>query len=586
MRRRHGIHRIHLTLVLVLILTMTLTGASAARAAEFNHAYPSASSKKGLYVCPGMEEDAAELGIQHATINFSVGDFMPSAAYRNATHCEGFVYEGQTYWFAKNALARYDTELKRLSQSGVLVTAILLLPNRTDDLKYLIYPAARGKSANYYQWDMTNPDAVRALKAIVTFFQRRYSGTSGPRIVGWIVGNEVNNTGTWNWAGNIGIDTYVDLYASQVAQVYHAARSVYANARIYMCLDHYWSVGNGSNWYAGKEILTKFASRMAAKGLGSGTWCIAYHPYNISQYEPNIMSSSASVTDSEDTRIITMKNLKVLTGFVKKNYSKNCRIILSEQGYSSVTSGRDTSAEQARNVALAYYIAQQNDMVDSLILHRQVDHTGEGERYGLYTSWGGENASAQKPSWKSYKYAETTKTDKYTKEAAKQAKSLTGKKVKKLVSVKSGTLKPIQSLSWAQNYTNSFAPFGAVSDFRLENGTYRLAHDYSRNANVPWGMIRTGRINCKKNTKIGFGINVSASQSGSAVVYLRLWSGNKRYFEASAPVRCGIQNNLYVDLKKWSSRGKITKAEILIRPTGAGWTSGTNAQITSFGIRK
>ena len=572
--------------MLPLVLVMLLLTGTLAQAAEYNYAYPNVSGKKGLYVCPGMEEDALELGIRHATINFSVGDFMPSSAYRNHTHCESFAYEGTTYWFAKNALARYDQELKRLSQNGVLVTAILLLPNRSDDLKYLIYPAARNKSANYYQWDMTNPDAVRALKAIVTFFQRRYSGTSGPRIVGWIVGNEVNNTGVWNWAGNIGIDTYVDLYAAQVAEVFKAARRVYASARIYMCLDHYWSVGNGSTWYAGKEILTKFASRIAARGLGNGTWCIAYHPYNISEREPNIMSTSDAVTDNGNTRIITMKNLKVLTGFVKKNYSKNCRIILSEQGYSSVTSGRDTSAEQARNIALAYYIAQQNDMVDSLILHRQVDHTGEGERYGLYTSWGGENAAFQKPSWSSYKYADTTISNKYTKAAASQAKSLLGKKVKKLLTVKKGKLVPIQNLSWTMGYTNSFSPFGAVSNIRYENGRYHLTHDYSRNANVPWGMIRVGRINCKKNQKIGFGINVSGSQNGSALVYLRLWSGEKRYFDASATIRCQTQNYLYADLKKWSSRSKITRVEILIRPAGAGWVSGTKAEIYSFGTRK
>ena len=37
---------------------------------------------------------------------------------------------------------------------------------------------------------------------------------------------------------------------------------------------------------------------------------------NISQYEPNIMSSSAAVTNKANTRIITMKNLKVLTMMV------------------------------------------------------------------------------------------------------------------------------------------------------------------------------------------------------------------------------------------------------------------------------
>ena len=555
-------------------------------AAEYNHAYPAAITKKGLYVCPGMEEDAVDLGIQHATINLSVNDFMPAEAYRSETYSIPFEYEGTTYWFAKDAVGRYDEELLRLAQNKVLVTAILLLPYRSDDMQYLIYPPALGKSANYYQWNMTDENAVRALRAIVTFFQRRYAGPSGARIVGWIVGNEVNNSGVWNWAGEVGIDTYVDVYAEQVAQVYRAARQVYKYARIYMCLDHYWTAANGSYWYPGKEILTRFAKRMSARGLGNGTWCIAYHPYNISQYEPNIISNSAAVTNKADTRIITMKNLKVLTDYVKKKYTKKCRVILSEQGYSSVTAGRDTSKEQARNIALAYYIAQQNSMVDALILHRQVDHTGEGEKYGLYTSWGLENAAYKKPSWTAYKYADTTKTNSYTTYAAKKAKTLSGKSVKKLSTVSNGKLSPIRNLSWKKTYTGGFKAYGALSGFQYEKGGYTLTHDYARNANVPWGIIRKGKINCKTCSKFGFGIYVNSSVSGSAVVYLRLWSGSKHYFDASATIPCAVPHSLYVDLKKWKKRGKITKVEIYIRPSGSGWTGETAAQIHSIGIRK
>ena len=139
----------------LLAVMMILLAVGSVQAAEFQYPYPNATSKKGLYVCPGMEEDAIELGVQHATINLSVGDFMPSAAYRNKTHCIPFEYEGTTYWFAKNAMAQYDSEMNRLASGNVLVTAILLLPHRMDDMKYLIYPPAYKKEANYYQWNMT-----------------------------------------------------------------------------------------------------------------------------------------------------------------------------------------------------------------------------------------------------------------------------------------------------------------------------------------------------------------------------------------------------------------------------------------------
>ena len=572
--------------IILVLLAVMLAGSGAVSAAELNFAYPTTTSKKGLYVTPGMEEDAIELGVRHATINLSVGDFMPSRGYRNSTHCVGFKYDGSTFWFAKNALERYDREMSRLAQNDVIVTAILLLPNRSDDLKNLIYPSARGTSANYYQWNMTDASAVRTLRAIVTFFQRRYSKKSTGRIVGWIVGNEVNNSRVWNWAGNISIDSYVDLYASQVAAVYSAARKVYANARIYMCLDHYWSVGNGSGWYAGKTILTKFAARAASKGLKRGTWNIAYHPYNISQYVVDIMSTSSSVTNSENTRIITMKNLNVLTNFVKKNYTKNCRVILSEQGYSSVTSGKDTSKEQARSIALAYYIAQQNSMVDSLILHRQVDHTGEGEKYGLYTSWGGENAAWKKLSWTAYKYADTTKKNVYTSYAAALAKQLSGLKVKKVVRVRSGILREGPARVWKKNYTNRITPYGAYAGFYYNGGTYTLKHDGGRNVNVPVGFIRTGRINCKTRKRLGFSILANGLNTGKAYVTLRLWSGAKRYFEGIRTISCGQWHHLYVNLKKWAYRKKITRVDIVVSSEGGGWAGDASISIRSIGTRK
>ena len=99
-------------------------------------------------------------------------------------------------------------------------------------------------------------------------------------------------------------------------------------------------------------------------------------------------------------------------------------------------------------------------------------------------------------------------------------------------------------------------------------------------------MIRDGRINCRNLSKIGFGIYVNNSLSGSAVVYLRLWSGANNYFDAQAQIPCGQQTFLFANLKKWKARNIITRAEILIRPAGGGWKSDSAAQIFSFGIRK
>jgi len=580
-------HAVLCRILWVLLALVMFTG-SCAVASEVSFAYPKAATKKGLYVTPGMEEDALELGIRHTTLNLSVGDFTPEPALQNENHCYPFSYNGKTYWFSKAAIGQYDRELNRLSQNNVVVTAILLLPYRAD-LKNLIYPAARNKSANYYQWDMTDAAAVEHLRAIVTFFQRRYSSKKGARIVGWIVGNEVNNASVWNWCGNISLSTYADLYAAQCAAVYSAARKVYKNARIYMCLDHFWSVGNGSYWFAGKKFLTKFAARMSARGVGKGKWNIAYHPYNVDLESVDIMAESAAVTRGTNTHIITMKNLSVLTEYVKKKYTKKCRIILSEQGYTSVSRGYNASAEQAKSVALAYYIAQNNSMVDSLILHRQVDHSieiEEGGAFGLYTTRGGENALARKPSWTAYKLADTTRSNRYTRLAARQARQVTGRTVKKVFTVASGKLAPIGNLAWTLSCTAGAAGYGALDAIVLDNDVYRLAHETGRNPNVPWGIRRNGRINARKLKKFGFGIQVNGSTNGVCNVTLRLWSGAKRYLETKRKITCQSPHALFVDLKNWKYRGRITRFEILITPRDGRWTQDASAAIYAIGIRK
>ena len=65
-----------------------------------------------------------------------------------------------------------------------------------------------------------------------------------------------------------------------------------------------------------------------------------------------------------------MKNLHVLTGYMKKTYGSSVRIILSEQGYSSSWG----QANQAAAIAASYYIAACDPMVDAFIIRSYYDH--------------------------------------------------------------------------------------------------------------------------------------------------------------------------------------------------------------------
>jgi len=345
-------------------------------------------------------------------------------------------------------------------------------------------------------------------------------------------------------------------------------------------------MGVSTYWYAGKKVLDAAAASLSRLGLGNGTWCIAYHPYNADLLNPSIVSKHWTVTGKTSTRIISMRNLKVLTRYVKKNFGRNCRVLLSEQGYSSVRSRK----EQARSVALAYYIAQSDPMVDALIYHRQVDHLLEvktGAAFGLYTTQGEENADTKKDSWYAYKYAGTTKKTKYNTYAAKWARKLTGSKAKRTIRLSTGKLKAAGSLALKQNLTEGARGFGALTGMGFQQGACILTHDGSRNANIPWGVIRDGTFSAKKNRKFVFSISVFGASNNRYKVLLQLYSGSKKIFEAGKGLRCGTAYLLSADLKLWKYRNRITSYKIQILPDGGTWMDvPAFAQIGPVGVRR
>ena len=60
----------------VLIMVLTILAADSAYAAKYNYPYPTAENKKGLALGADMEEDALELNVCHATINFPISLFI------------------------------------------------------------------------------------------------------------------------------------------------------------------------------------------------------------------------------------------------------------------------------------------------------------------------------------------------------------------------------------------------------------------------------------------------------------------------------------------------------------------------------
>ena len=108
---------------------------------------------------------------------------------------------------------------------------------------------------------------------------------------------------------------------------------------------------------------------------------IAWHPYPEGLSDPNF-EDDGKATNSENSLIINMKNLNVLTDYLQKpEYlspsGKVRHLILSEQGFNATN--EDVQADQ---IAKAYDIAKNNPYVEAFFLAREYDQPGEMHNVG------------------------------------------------------------------------------------------------------------------------------------------------------------------------------------------------------------
>ena len=128
------------------------------------------------------------------------------------------------------------------------------------------------------------------------------------------------------------------------------------------------------------------------KAAGNFDWHVAFHPYPENLFDPRTWEDTEA-TASFDTKKITFKNIQILPAFLRQKRfllnGKPRRVILSEQGFHSAD-GVSGESDQAAAYAYAYYRVRHTAGIDAFILHRHVDHPGEGGlRLGLRSSRNG-----------------------------------------------------------------------------------------------------------------------------------------------------------------------------------------------------
>ncbi|MBB6672494.1 DUF5722 domain-containing protein [Cohnella nanjingensis] len=353
--------------------------------------YPSARSIKGLQV--QMTGDAQELGISHAALNVAYNELT----YKAGNHPENTIayeVEGKPYYFRKDRIEQLDRQIKSLSDNGILVSLILIMYDSKDPEsanEYLLHPDAQ-PGGTVYALNTANEKGVAYVKAVTKFLAERYSeqNQAHGRAVNYIVGNEIGQNKVWNNMGPKKIGDYVREYAQTLRLIDTIVKSAYANARTYVSLDHFWNenLGDDSLWkYDNKAIVDRLTQLTRAEG--DFGWNIAFHPYPENLFEPRFWNDKTA-TASFDTERITFKNLDVLVDYMKQpDYLYDGamrRIILSEQGFHSLSNSEADQQVQAAAYAYAYYKVKFLDGIDAFILHRHVDHGQEGGlNLGLWT---------------------------------------------------------------------------------------------------------------------------------------------------------------------------------------------------------
>lgn len=546
--------------------------------AKYTYKFPSAASKKGLHIQPDMLTDAEDLSVKHAAVNICLDTFVATAGSKNKSTSYAYSYQGKTYWFTKWACREVDRQVEKLSENNVIISGILLLRSQFGG-SVLIAPQARGAGKPYYGFNTMDQEGVETLAALISFLGERYmkSPKTNGRIVNWIVGNEVNDYGTYNYLGKLSFGEYVEAYARSFRVVSTALRSVYSNARVYISLDHLWNMKqyHGQSFYS-KNMLDGFAGALAAQG--DINWNLAFHPYPAPLTDPVFWDDN--VSDSDSTKTVTMKNIGYLTDYVTKHFRSDVRIILSEQGFTSGAGGKTKEKLQAAAFAYAYYLTEFNDKIDSFIMNRHVDHLEETKQnlyLGVWKNTSGklEYASEKKEIWDVFKYIDSASSKSVTQFAlsyihASSWESLipgfSWSRFSKMGSYSSGKVTAVKKSSGTKKISNKLK-YSYTGSVRKKGNTTIV--DINRNANpnlyqgAGWKFSK--KLNFKTKNRFVCKIKVTGLKETYAHVRLRFFSGRNVY-EASAKVKGNKTALVSANLSKWKYRSSVDKIQIWVRP--------------------
>ena len=339
-------------------------------------------------------------------------------------------------------------------------------------------------------------------------------------------------------------------------------------------------------------------------------------------------NDGGEITDAQDTKLISMKNINVLTDYMQNSNMRDRdgkvrSIILSEQGYTSESpiSGTDEKL-QAASIAYAYYASEMNPYIDAFILNGHIDTIVESNYYkfGLWNSvWSNEKneyvATTPKYAYNMYKYIDTDRSLSVT-DFALETLGITSwdavidnfdaSKFNNMKSFINGNIYAVSSMSDASGAVVLSEGLGSGFTDEDGDGNWVAAQPYwERGYNVPSfsvynynkdGVAGTAQYHPNGTAVVdpkctgysyqaiyhefdgaqdfsaapylGFTIKLmpqyTSGDSDKMVVRVRVYSGNNIY-DANCQVDVNTDYNLFVDLHDWSGVSSVDKVAVWVK---------------------
>ena len=319
------------------------------------------TSKKGLQPDWADHTSVKKLRTQHVVLNWSIEEILN----KDCGNKEVYKYRGKKYTFDRDRVNWLQDQVRQYIDDGSKVYVILLLGK---DAKGQAGKMSYGGGKIFSSIKTTSAAGCRTWEAFMSYMAEKF-GNEQHLVSGWILGNEVDSPYDWNYAGGKSLSAYMDDYARAFRIAYNATKSVSSHSKVYISLDYNWNQdvdGGGNSFFSTKKTLDTFYSKLKAQGKICPN--IAYHAYSQGLVEPKFWDDSLAGSGVDST-IITMKNISVLTEYVKKKIGKDATIMLAEQAFNS-TQGEEL---QAATYAYAYYISEGNKMIESFIYARDTE---------------------------------------------------------------------------------------------------------------------------------------------------------------------------------------------------------------------